>query len=202
MYQVERKMFNLKKSKKRRAIDRLREIDPDIRYSDLELDEKDVEYLAGIISPEKETKIAVHGRGDNWTEVGPGYSPYNTSPLVNSTPEFGGRWKKNFPGSGDQHINDDGDKSKSTRGTGTNDDFNPVLKRDKINREIGRSPYKIMISLTDDQSPSEQLAKELLGDDGKHDNTSIFVEVDDFQHALEIERDFKSKGLSVTIEPR
>jgi hypothetical protein len=57
---------------------------------------------------------------------------------MNWAPEFGGRWRENFPGGGSQHINDDADKQKNTRGG--HDDTDPAGKRDKINDKLHLRP--------------------------------------------------------------
>jgi hypothetical protein len=193
--------FNLKKEKqKRRPIDVLREKCPDLRHSDLDLKDEEVEYLASVMGGEV-TKVAVHGRGDNWTEVGPEYNPYRTSPLVNAVPEFGGRWRRNFPGSGDQHINDDSDKQKNLKGTATDEDFDPVLKSKKINDRLeGKGACLVRMELSPDQDATEELAKRLLGDEGRCDGRSIYVMVDNFEDALQVQRDQRAKGLRVFIE--
>lgn len=79
---------------------------------------------------------AVHGRGDNWVEVGPSTAPSSFSSPTPMTwaPNFGGRWRTNMPGSGDQHINDDSDKSKNTRGKP--EDFDPENKNILINDKL------------------------------------------------------------------
>jgi len=198
--------FNLKKDRqKRRPIDILRDKCPDLRHSDLDLNDEEVEYLASVMNPE--VKVAVHGRGDNWTEVGPEYNPYKTSPLVNFSPEFGGRWRRNFPGSGDHHINDDSDKQKNLKGKATDDDFDPVMKSKKINDKLDEQRSKnngaacfVRVELSPDQQPTEDLAKKLLGDEGQCDGKSIYVRVDDFESALQVQRDQRAKGLKVFIE--
>jgi hypothetical protein len=182
----------------------LREKFPDIRYSDLDTDDDaEVQKIIDRVSRNPETKTAVHGRGDNWTEVGPGASPYDTSPLVNYAPEFGGRWRKNFPGSGGQHINDDSDNQKDTKGQATDEDFDPVLKRKKINdaRDRGDS-YVVRVTLPSGEEPNREKAVEYFGDDGGFDEDGVFKGVDSYEDALELERELLSRGLSAEIETR
>lgn len=191
-------MFNLKKAKKaRRPIDVLREIDPDLRYGDLDLEDTEIEMLSNMFQT---TKTAVHGRGDNWTEVDR-YNPYNTSPLVKFVPEFGGRWRRNFPGSGDQHINDDSDKEKSYKSTGDPNDFDPKLKEKLINDHTDESSYRVKVELDPEDFGSQKRALELLGDKGEFDGDCMFVEVSDFQAAIQLERELREKGLKVILEP-
>ena len=63
--------FNLRRAKQpKRPIDILRSKCPELRLSDLELEDEDIANLAKAFDDEL-VKEAVHGRGDNWTEVGP-----------------------------------------------------------------------------------------------------------------------------------
>lgn len=180
-------------------MDLLRRVCPDLRPGDVELPLEDVTRLADVLVPPS-TRLAVHGRGDNWTEVGPGYNPYQTSPLVNSAPQFGGRWRNDFPGSGDQHVNDDSDKQKDTKGHGN--DFDPVTRHNLINDKMGPSgrSFVVRITLPPDQVATDDVATDILGQDGRHDGESVYVVVDDFMEALRIERKQRAHGRSVRIE--
>lgn len=202
--------FNLRDERRRstRAIDALREVLPEIRYSDI--DTTDEEEIANLARSLSHIKNAVHGRGDGWTEVGPNWSPYNTSPLVNPSPTgFGGqRWRKDFPGGGGQHINDDSDTSKSTRHR-SNDDYDDNLKNKKINDQLERARreqhgngYLVKIDIGLDQRADEELAKSVLGDEAQYGEHTVFLEVDTFEEAVEIERTKKSEGYTVIIEPK
>lgn len=200
--------FNLSRARRpERPIDTIRKVCPDIRLSDLGLTSEELGLLANSLKSKPEVKEAVHGRGDNWTEVGPSFNPYQTSPLVNPAPEFGGRWRNNFPGGGDHHINDDKDKQKHLKGNAVNEDFDPVLKRQKINdmlREKGLDNkcdiYLVFLELFDDECPCKELAKTVFGDDGDSDGSDVFMVAKDFDFALRIEREQREKGRRVRVE--
>ena len=129
--------FNLRNKKSKRPIDRLRSLSEDcsnLKPSDLDgISEQelhhflyDIKKTAGII------KEAYHGEGSTFLPTGPDFNPYKTSPLVNNQgPEFGGRWRKDMPGAGGAHINDDSDTPKS--GAGEGDDFDEGLHKQRIN---------------------------------------------------------------------
>lgn len=209
--------FNLKKARnrKKRPIDTLREIDPTLRYSDLDLEDDEIQYLADSMasSKAKKTKVAVHGRGDNWTEVGTGFNPYSTSPLVNPPASgIGGRrWRENFPGGGDHHINDDQDKKKNTKGRATDEAFDPELRKKKINDKLDRARqeehgggYIVRVELGPEEFGTEEMAREIFGEAGEFDDDSIWVEVPTFEEAVRLERKQKEEAEhnKVCIEPK
>ena len=202
--------FNLRRTKEKlrshgrsgpsRPIDDLRELLPDIRYGDLDDDsDEGVQSVVDIVRG-RESKVAVHGRGDNWTPVSPGERSYS-APTMNYAPEFGGRWRKNFPGSGGQHINDDSDTEKSPKGQATSDDFDPNIKHKRINDAIdGSTSYVVRIKLLPGESGAES-AKKYFGESGEFDDDSVFSVVDSFERALEVERKYMARGLKVSVEP-
>jgi hypothetical protein len=201
--------FNLKASKNRRLLDKLRSLHEDcsgLRPSDLDgMSDKEMYHLYYKLNGKKADnnspiKTALHGHGETWTPVGPGYDPYRTSPLVNyQGPEFGGRWRRDFPGSGDQHINDDSDKEKNGKGQG--DDFDPQLQRERINEltdKIKGPKYVIRLRLSEEDEPSQDKAKEIFGDEGQSDGRSIYVVVDGFARAIQL----RQKIPGSVIEPK
>lgn len=197
-------MFNLKKAKKHRPIDSLREIDPDLRYGDLDMEEEEVEFLASALMDDGDIKKeAFHGQGDGWTAVGPGErGSYYSKPTMDWAPQFGGRWRNQggrpFPGSGDRHIDDDSDKNKSLKRDHKGNDFDPTLRNKMINDHLGRTPYRVKIHV---DAPSEDKAKEMLGDGAQYDDHSVFLEVEDYQDAIKLEKQFLGSGLRITVEP-
>lgn len=208
--------FNLKRAKRRgrrHPIDDLREIIPGIRYSDLDTDD-DGEISSLIMSVSgRIQKEAVHGRGDNWTEVGPGFNPYRTDPLVNPTPTgFGNqglRNRRDMPSGGDMHINDSNDKKKNTKGRATDEAFDPNLRRKKINDQLEKARkkekgdgYLVRIDLGPDGYGDEETARNIFGEDGQFDDTSVYMEVDNFEKAVRIEREQKERGRSARIESK
>lgn len=173
------------------TLERLRGLSDDCRYiklSDLDgLSEDDLDEFVKRYERTASTKVALHGVGETWTAVPADYSPYHTSPAVNSNPEFGGRWRKNFPGEGSQHINDDSDKKKSGQGEAANNDFNKKMKDDMINdvTESIRGPrFVVRKRLTEEEKPTEELAKKMFGPDGQYDGESVFVIMNGFERAI------------------
>jgi hypothetical protein len=188
-------MFNLKARKRMSTLERIRGLSEDCRHIKMsDLDGLGEDDLADFIKNYEKTasvKLALHGVGETWTAVPSDYSPYHSSPLVNSNPEFGGRWKKNFPGEGSQHINDDRDKDKSGQGEAINNDFNKKLKDDMINNvtEDIRGPrFVIRKRLSEEERPTDELAKKIFGPDGKYDEESVFVILNGFERAMGIQR--------------
>jgi hypothetical protein len=190
--------FNLAKER----LNRLREVCGELRLEDLDgLSEEKLSSLYKRITAMKKT--AAHGMGDSWTEVEPGRSPYNTSPLVNSTPEFGGRWRDNFPGGGDNHINDDSNKQKST--WGNNEDFDPTLKKIKLNEKlrkalqpIEQNSYILRVHIIDKQDPKKLL--NVLGEGSKYDGRSVIQHFLTFEEALHWQKMFR--GSIVETNPK
>lgn len=181
--------FNLRKARSDQAISKIRKLPgcDDIRHSDVDgIGEEIHEFLKNTLG--KTTKVAVHGYGETWTPVPADYNPYNTSPLVNNPgPEFGGRWRENFPGAGGQHINDDGDTKKNTRGEGAAG-LNPLLERRKIDQMHGELEGKeyIVRKRVDEKSPEKE-SKSIFGDEGQYDGDSIFVVVKGWENAMKIQ---------------
>lgn len=210
--------FNLHAKRSKRPLDRLRSLSDDcadLRPSDLDgLPEKELHHVYFNIKGQKAAynlrdqkvaslnKEAVHGTGQTFYPVGNDFNPYKTSPLVNNPgPEFGGRWRRDMPGSGDQHINDDSDKPKSGRGNAMNDDFNEGIQRERINdllQEIKGPQFVVRLRLSEEEEPNEKRAKEFFGDVGQTDGKSVFVVVDGYQAALEMQK----KNPKATIEPK
>lgn len=116
-------------------------------------------------------KEAVHGTGSNWVMDDSGASPYKTSPLVNyQGPEFGGRWRDpDFAGGSDQRINE------------------PSPSRLDKELEWGGDPYVVRFTFNDGEKPSDELALEVFGEEGKSDGTSIYVVVNGFEEAVKIQ---------------
>lgn len=187
--------FNLR-AKRKRPLERLRSLSEDcaeLRPSDLDgMSEKDMHHFFYTVRKASLDKEALHGRGETWSPVGSDFSPYRTSPLVNyQGPEFGGRWRKEMPGSGDQHINDDSDKSKSGKGDASNDDFNPQMQKERINdllNQIKGPAYVVRMTLMEEDEPSEGRAKEMFGVDGQTDGKSVYVIVNGFEEAQKVQR--------------
>jgi len=167
-----------------------------VRPSDLDgLDEKEMREIFHLFKDDpKRLRTALHGMGETFVPQDYGSSPYKTSPLVNSPgPEFGGRWRHHnapFPGAGDQHINDDNDKEKHTKGEAVFDDFNPDMKREKINDAIDaltdKKRYIIRLRFPENQQPTRQKAVEMFGPDAQTDGTSVYVVIKGYRKALDI----------------
>lgn len=165
-----------------------------VRYEDLDCgSEQELEKSLDRALAMK--KVAVHGRGDSWTEVGPGYNPYQASDLTTYAPEFGGRWRDNFPGSGDEEINDDNDKQKSTRNDG-NEDFDSVAKKIKINeymklvmKPIVNETYILKVPVREGVDPQD--VKKTLGDDAKFDGRFVRKTFTSFEEAIDFQKRVK-----------
>jgi hypothetical protein len=206
------KPFNLKSLKndrEPRPIDIIRSKCPGIRPNELDLDDEDVTFLAKVLASGKGIRQAVHGRGDAWTEVGPDYNPYKGSPMTTSRPQFGDRWRGDFPGSGDQHINDDSDKKKNQKGEARNEEFDPELRKqktndalDEVSKKVRGPGFVVKLELDDKQPATEDLASQVFGDAGQFDGTYVFVHVNDFEAALEEQRKQRSRGRKVMIETK
>jgi len=132
---------------------------------------------------------AVHGRGDNWVEVGPSTAPSSFSaPTMNYAPQFGGRWRTNMPGSGDQHINDDSDKSKNTRGNP--EDFDPENKNILINDKLDSGAEKcvVMYVLRDGENPKKNMGRlEQGGFKPKLEGNRMIIEIDGLPSASRVQ---------------
>lgn len=191
--------FNMRHAKKgNRPIDCLRTIDPELRYDDLGLNDDEIGLLASSLSKTASTRVAVHGRGDGWSEVS-----HDTSYLTRAVPWFGGRYRDQFPGAGGAHINDDSDTDKNTKGNAAQWDADPKMKDKWINDHLGRRSYRVKVDLGPDNLPSIDLAHEIMGDNGEIDGHHVYVDVDDFEQAIALERELKNKahGFKVIIEP-
>lgn len=149
---------------------------------------------------------AVHGRGDNWIEVGPSTAPSSFSAST-TTPEMqlGGRWRGNMPGSGDQHINDDSDKGgKSTHGDASKGDFDPDGKNNAINDKLESGQDKCIITyvVRDGENPMDK-AKEI-GKGGKIkpriEGNTLVIEVEGLTSAAGIQA--KLPGAVITIKQK
>lgn len=184
--------FNLRAKRSKRSIERLRSLSNDctgLRPSDLDgMDENEINQFFHKVREARTNKTAVHGAGETWTPVGNDFNPYSTSPLVNNPgPEFGGRWRRDFPGGGDQHINDDSDKSKNTRGNAADWDFDPQMRKQRINDlldDIKGVKYVVRLNLVESDEPTAEKAKSVFGPKGQADGKSIFVEVNGFDEAV------------------
>lgn len=196
--------FNLKRARRaKRHLDRLRSLSEDcagLRPSDLDgMSETEMQQFFHAVKKAGIEKKALHGAGETWTPVGPDFNPYNTSPLVNNSgPEFGGRWRRDFPGGGDQHINDDGDKKKDTSGESGNSDFDPKMQRQRINdllSDIKGPAFIVRLRLSEDDEPTDEKAKGVFGDDGQTDGKSVYLKVDGFDEAIRIQRSIPGSSI-------
>jgi hypothetical protein len=190
--------FNREAKKRRGFLGKIRSLPgcERVRPSDLDgLDEKDMREIFHLFKGDpKRLRTALHGMGETFVPQDYGSSPYKTSPLVNyQGPEFGGNRRYHnapFPGAGDQHINDDGDKEKHTRGEAASDDFDPDMKRVKINDAIDaltdKKQYTIRLRFPENQQPTKQKAIELFGPDAQTDGTSVYVVIKGYKKALDM----------------
>ena len=152
---------------------------------------------------QKIKKQAAHGMGDSWSEMSQGQSPYNTSPSVNATPEYGGRWRENFPDGGDHHINDDRNKEKST--SGRTEDFDPKIKKLKLNEKlklalepISSDTFILRVQIIDKQDPEKLIMA--LGEGAKYDGRYVSQRYMTFEEALKWQRIFR--GSIVETNPK
>ena len=190
--------FNLHSARKKsRAIDGLRSLSDDaadLRPSDI--DEVDDLEWATILPT---VKVAQHGRanGPSWMQQEPNYSPYNTSYLVNKPPGLtNDRWRQPGGGvgdvmhGGDQHINDDSDKSKSGRGQAMDDDFNGKMRNIRL-RELLKhgDPYIVEVRM---DNPNDDTARTIFGPEGQTSKNSVFVEVQGYEEAVRLQRKIPS----------
>jgi len=143
---------------------------------------------------ERLKRQAVHGRGDGWVEVSPGEQANWTGPTMDWAPQFGGRWRNNLPGSGDQHINDDSDKEKSTRGTATDGDFDPKAKSQMINDKLDKGPvpnefYLVTYRCREGENPGDK-AEDLQGQgiQVQVNGTLLTIMATDFDQAMRAQR--------------
>jgi hypothetical protein len=198
MFNLHQKRLAAKKMK--RPINKIRTLPgcEDVRNGDLEgIDEKDLNELyhktSKLSQSKKTTKTAdPHGFGNTWTPVDVSYNPYKTSPLVNAAPQFGGRWNKDFPSGGDMHINDDSDKEKNTRGNAMDDDFDPKMRKNRVDdltRKLKDGQYVVRLQLNEGEEPTGDRAQQVFGPDGKADGRSIYIIVDGFDNAIKKQRD-------------
>ena len=177
-----------------RAIRKLRSLSDDcqhLRPSDLDgLPEDELHSFLSTLKDKKTAsiKVAVHGTDHGgWTPVDPNA---RTSPLVNyQGPNFGGRWRDDFPGAGDMHINDDSDKEKNTKGEAKDDDFSPSMRRTRINDAIDsvKGP-KYVVRKPHSSVDGEDAAKKVFGPEGKDDGTAMYVVVNSYEKAIELSK--------------
>jgi hypothetical protein len=180
-----------------RAIHKLRSLSDDcqhLRPSDLDgLPEDELHSFLSSLKDKSKTasiKVAVHGTDHGgWTPVDPNHSPYSTSPLVNSQPNFGGRWRDDFPGAGGQHINDDSDTDKNTKGEANDDDFSPSMRRNRINDAIDsvKGP-KYVVRRPLSTADGDEAATKVFGPEGKSDGTAMYVVVNSYEKAIELSK--------------
>ena len=139
----------------------------------------------------KNFKRALHGV-DTWTQVGHGEDPSYFRPM-NWAPEFGGRWRENFPGGGSSNINKDSDVDESLRGIARDEDFDPQARTNKINELLHGGPktpesYVLVYECRDGESPkekAEEIKKQLGEGDAEAiiDDTTIRIVLPDFESA-------------------
>ena len=188
-------MFNLRAKRRKHPLGKLRALSDDcldLRPSDIAgLSDEEAKYLADRFRKEASVRTAYHGDAGTFFPVDPNSNPYKSSPLVNANPPFGGRWRGDFPGSGDQHINDDSDKQKSTRGDSANDDFDPAMKKVRMNDlmdGILGPKYVVRLILGDHEDATDGRAQELLGSGAKAKGRSMYVELPNYERALRLQR--------------
>jgi hypothetical protein len=187
--------FNLRRFNS--PLRRIRKICPDVRPSDLDgATDEEAEGLAEAVA---RVKVAAHGQADmgGWVEV---TNPYSTTPLVHPEPWYGGGTfdkprNENFPGGGGQHISDEKEE-KSTRGTGTNEDFTPDLRKTKIRDKMKAKSFPtdeyqwaVTFPLREWDDPEKvkgQMSE--YGRDAEVQGKSVRVLVDDYDAALKIQR--------------
>ena len=133
---------------------------------------------------------AVHGRGDNWVEVGPSTAPSSFSSPTPMT--WGGgastRWRTNMPSGGDHHIDDDSDKSKSTRGAP--EDFDPENKNVLINDKLDSGAEKCLVTYVakDGEDPKRNMARlEKGGFKPRVEGNTLIIEVDGLPSASRVQ---------------
>ena len=145
-----------------------------------------------IIIAKPSHKQALHGV-DTWTQVGHGEDPNYFRPM-NWAPEFGGRWRENFPGGGSSNINKDSDSDGSAGGMVTENEFDPQARSNDLNELLHGGPktpesYVLVYECRDGESPKEKAEeiKKQLGE-GKDaeaviDGTTIRIVLPDFESA-------------------
>lgn len=146
---------------------------------------------------------AVHGRGDAWVEVGPSTAPssFSSPTPMNWSPNYGGRWRTNMPGSGDQHINDDSDKSKSTRGNP--EDFDPENKNNLINDKLDAGLERCVVTYfaRDGEDPKDKIDRlEKGGLDPRIEGNQIVIEVEGLPAATRVQA--LLPGAVITLKTR
>jgi hypothetical protein len=188
--------FNLRKQRgqqRQRPLDllnrRVRE-EERLRPSDVsDLSDEEIQGLAKRLGSEAMTREARHGTADGWFPQDSGYSPYKTSPLVNANPEFGHRWRENFPGPGDRHINDDKDKPKDWKGK-QDDIGKPEGPGTGLPTSIQGPKYIVRVRINHGDNPDavqkqmEQACKSKCG----RDSGSVYVEVETYEEAVGLQR--------------
>jgi len=109
-----------------------------------------------------------------------------------------------MPGSGDQHINDDSDKSKSTHGDASKGDFDPDGKNKSINDKLDSGQDKCIVTyvVRDGENPMDK-AKEI-GRGGKIqpriEGNKLVIEVEGLTSAAEVQAHLP--GALITIKQR
>lgn len=93
-----------------------------------------------------------------------------------------------MPGSGDQHINDDSDKSKSTRGKP--EDFDPENKNILINDKLDSGAEKCVVTyhLRDGEDPKKNISRlEQGGFKPRLEGTNLIIEIDGLPSATRVQ---------------
>lgn len=195
-------LFNLRdhrdKSRRARPIDRLNEMLGEgeyVRPSDFaNVPESQVSLLGDSLrtnsfAPNETTKVAVHGRGDNWDSRDRG-DPYKANPLNTYAPQFGGRWNTKFPGAGGTNMNSDSDLTKSPSNHDMDDEQKVQKARDLLDETqegMGVAKYVVRVPIKEGDDP-EALAEQLFGSEGKADRGSVFVIVPSFEEAMQVQK--------------
>ena len=147
------------------------------------------------------TKLAQHGKGQTWTPVGPDFNPYKTSPLVNSTPEFGHETSGNPPGGG----NADSKDPEKSNGSPDEDEKQKDLKKERIDELLKSTKgeqYIIKKTLLETEEPTEEIAKQLFGPNGVTDGKIVYVIVRGFENAMAIQQKVPGSSIEHNIEPK
>jgi hypothetical protein len=190
--------FNLRARRNRRPIDQIRE-HPEctgIRPSDLDgLSDGDLHNLLGIIKKTRMASVKTASDWGQWKAVGEGglaggfseiYPHYRTTPA----PQFGGEYRPGF-GANDNHLSDDNDKEKSTKGEP--EDQTPNLQKKRIDQVTNEARGPKFIVRVRMKNPSQEAAENLFNADDLietygSDSDSVYVVVVGQEKAMELAR--------------
>lgn len=184
--------YNLRRA--RRPINRIRQICPEVRPSDLDgASDEELEEILSVLKPVKKAIGPGGSLGPSWVEVD-NYNPYSPDPMVTPKGWYGGGpfdkpRRDNFPG-GQDPLSSGPDEAKNYPVRSNFPDAAFKGKGDKT-RPKDEFQWKISLPLRQWDDP-EKIVKRMseVGDHVESDDRNVFLVVDDYEDAVIVQRMF------------